>query len=84
LLFGATGAVFAVELLWLAPNRPPVAIALERLELRAEPRADLPSLATVRPGVAVEVHGSLGGSWLRVAIGDRIGYAPAATLAVVE
>lgn len=84
LLCGAAGAVFAVELLWLAPNRPPVAIALERLELRAEPRADLPALATVRPGVALEVHGSLGGSWLRVAIGDRIGYVPAATLAVVE
>lgn len=83
-LCGAAGSVFAVELLWLAPNRPPVAIALERLELRAEPRADLPSLATVRPGVAVEVHGSLGGSWLRVAIGDRIGYVPAPTLAVVD
>ncbi|MFN8827633.1 MAG: hypothetical protein ACK501_21910 [Planctomycetota bacterium] len=83
-LCGAAGAVFAVELLWLAPNRPPVAIALERLELRAEPRADLPSLATVRPGVAVGVQGSQGGSWLRVAIGDRIGYVPASTLAVVE
>lgn len=84
LLLLAGGAVFAVELLWLAPNRPPRAIALEPLELRAEPRADLPAVATVRPGVEVEVHGSVGGSWVRVRIGDRIGYAPGAAVAVVE
>lgn len=74
----------AAELLWLAPARPMRAIALQRLELAAEPRADLPALATVRPGVTVTVLGSAVGSFVRVQAGDRIGYVPTASVGVID
>lgn len=78
------GCAIAVELLWLAPARPLRAIALQRLELAAEPRTDLPALATVRPGVTVTVLGSAVGSFVRVQAGDRIGYVPTASVGVIE
>jgi hypothetical protein len=79
----APGVLFAVELLWLAPSRPAVAVALERVAIVAEPRDGLDAIATVRAGVVLDVLGSGQGTWLRVRIGDQRGYVPGAALAVV-
>ncbi|MBL9077143.1 MAG: BatD family protein [Planctomycetes bacterium] len=76
--------VVALDLLWWAPNRPPRAIALQKLELVSEPREGLAPVATVRPGVEVALLGSAAGTFVRVAAGDRIGFAPRAAVAVVE
>ncbi len=78
----APAVLLALEVLWWQPARPPQGIALRELPVVAEPRADLPPVATVRPGAALAV---LGGdeTWLRVRAGDRRGYVRAADLAVV-
>ncbi len=80
----APGLFFAIDLLWLGPSRPPRAIALQKLAIVSEPRADLTAIATVRAGVAVEVLGGDTGSFVRVRVGDKSGYAPSAEVAVVR
>ena len=80
----APGAALAVDLVWIEPSRPPVAIALQKLSIVSEPRAGLEPLATIRPGVAVTVLGGASGAFVRVAAGDRLGYAPRDGVAVVE
>jgi SH3-like domain-containing protein len=78
------GALLAVELLWLAPARPPVGVALAKLSLYAEPRTGLEAIASVKPGVTLAIVGGGEGEWLRVAAGDRTGFAPRAQIAPVE
>lgn len=69
--------------LWL-PARPPLAIAGQELSLVAEPRRDLPAVATVRAGKEVEVLGSALGSFVRVRVGERVGYVESARLLLVQ
>ncbi|MBL8749169.1 MAG: BatD family protein [Planctomycetes bacterium] len=80
----APGLFFAIDLLWLGPARPPRAIALQKIAVVSEPRADLVPVATLRAGVAVEVLGGDSGSFVRVRVGDKSGYAPSADVAVVR
>jgi tetratricopeptide (TPR) repeat protein len=77
-------AWLALELLWLAPQRPQPAIARQKLSLVSEPRADLPPLLTVRPGVTVELLGSAQGAYVRVRVGERVGYAAVQDLLPIE
>jgi hypothetical protein len=78
------GAWLALEALWLAPMRPVHAIALKPLALLSEPRTGLEPVATVRAGVTVGLLGGGQGSFVRVSAGDRSGYAPRESVAVVE
>lgn len=82
-LLAAPGVWFAVEA-WLAADRGVRAVAVEPLQLVAEPRQDLPPVATVRPGVVVTLPGRGEGAFVRVRAGDREGYAPSAAVAVIE
>lgn len=68
---------------WL-PARPPLAIAGQELSLVAEPSRDLPALATVRAGKEVLVLGSALGSFVRVRVGERVGYVESARLLLVQ
>jgi SH3-like domain-containing protein len=79
----APGVLFAVELLLLAPARPPAAVALEKVAIVAEPRDGLEAIATVRAGVVLDVLGSGQGAWMRVGIGEKRGYVPSAAVLVV-
>lgn len=85
---GSLGAVLGVGLLvdalWWLPAEPPRAVALHELALVAEPRAGLEAVATLRPGVVVEVLGGDAGRWLRVRAGDRVGYGPREQFGVVQ
>lgn len=83
-LLAAPGLWLAVDALAFAPARPPIAVALQKLQLVAEPRAGLEPVATVREGVCVELVGGGEGSYARVRAGDRIGFAPREHVAVVE
>lgn len=74
----------AVEVLWLAPARPLEAIALQQLAITSEPRTDLEPVATVRPGVTVDLRGSTDGAFVRLTAGDRSGYAERAAIAVIR
>jgi len=78
------GLALAVDLVWIEPSRPPLAIALQKLAIVSEPRAGLEPVATVRPGVGVAVLGGASGSFVRVAAGDRSGYVPRDAVALVE
>ena len=78
------GLWLAAEEVWLGPSRRPVAIALTAIAITSEPRADLDAVATVRPGVAVDVLGSTQGAFVRVSAAGRSGYVPTAAIAVVE
>ena len=80
----APSLVVALDLVWWGPNRPPRAIALQKLSLSSEPRAGLEPVATVRPGVAVDLLGSAAGAFVRVAAGDRSGYVPRDAVAPIE
>ncbi|MBX3462359.1 MAG: hypothetical protein KF830_04255 [Planctomycetes bacterium] len=77
-------AVVAIDLVWLEPQRPPRAIALQRLSLLSEPRAGLEPVAVVRAGVEVDLLGGAEGAFVRIAAGDRSGYAPRSAIAVVD
>ncbi len=77
-------AVVALDLLWFAPQQPAHAIALQKLALVSEPRAGLEPVATVRPGVELSLLGGAQGTFVRVAAGDRIGYAPSDAVAIVQ
>ena len=76
--------LLAVELLWLGPARPPLAIALKALPLVAEPRAGMQPVATVQPGVALVLRSGSSGEWVRVEADGRSGYAPQQDIAIVE
>lgn len=77
--------VLAAELLVFGPQRPPRAIVTAQAALRAEPREakELPVLATLAPGAAVEWLG-IAGEWARVRAGGRSGYVPAAAVEPVR
>ena len=77
-------AWLAVELLWVEPTRSARAIALQKVAIVSEPRADLEPVATVRPGVEVEVLGGGDGSFVRVRAADRSGYAARDGFAIVQ
>ncbi len=77
-------SAFAIELSWLAPARLPGAIALQSLEITAEPKAGLSPVATVRPGVRVELLGGTEGGFVRVRAADRSGFVPREHIAVIE
>ncbi|HZN41289.1 MAG TPA: BatD family protein [Planctomycetota bacterium] len=78
------GAWLALEALWLAPMRPVHAIARKPLALLSEPRLGLEPVATVRAGVTVGLLGGGQGTFVRVQAGDRSGYTPRESVAVVE
>ena len=78
------GLALAFDLLWVQPNRPRAGIALQQLQITAEPRADAPVVAKVQPGVEVEIAGGDGGSWYAVRIEDRKGYAAGKAVAEVR
>lgn len=79
----APAVALAVDLLWLQPNRLPLGIALRELPVLAEPRAGLAPIATVRPGVDLEILGGDQGAFVRVRVGERTGYAARDAVAVV-
>jgi hypothetical protein len=83
------GLLLLPGLLWtavpaIAGTAAPAAIALQPLQLTSEPRAGLEPVATVRPGVAVELLGGSDGSFVRVRAGERVGYAARELVAVIE
>ncbi len=78
--------ILAVELLLLAPMRPPMGIVLtDRVAVFAEPReaADLQAVLTLRAGVEVEVLAA-GPEWSKVRVGERSGYLRAESLQLVN
>lgn len=77
------GALLVVPTLLGSDDRPR-AVAVQRLQLVAEPRPGLEPVATVRPGVLVELLGGSEGAYVRVRAGDRSGYAPREGVAVLE
>ncbi|MHC5064428.1 MAG: BatD family protein [Planctomycetota bacterium] len=75
-----------IELLVLAPMRPPTGIVLpDRASVFAEPResADLQAVLTLRAGVQVEVLAE-GPVWSKVRVGDRSGYLRASEIQVIS
>ena len=78
------GLWLAVEQLWLAPARPPVGIALQKVAVVSEPRAGLEPIATVRAGVALPVLGGDQGAFVRIAVEGRSGYVPREMVAIVQ
>lgn len=78
------GLVLAVDVVWLAPNQPLTAVALDELKVTSEPRADMDAVATVRRGVLVELGGSTQGAFVRVQVDGRSGYVPRASVGVVD
>ncbi|MCA8964189.1 MAG: BatD family protein [Planctomycetes bacterium] len=78
------GCIAALEVLWLGPARPPNAIALQKVEVVAEPRAGLQPVATVRAGVALPVLGGGEGAYVRVQVGARTGFVRREQLGLVR
>jgi len=76
--------LLALDLGWWLPARAPMAIAGQELALVAEPRPDLPAVATVRAGKELAVLGSSLGSFVRVRVGERTGYVESARLLLVQ
>jgi tetratricopeptide (TPR) repeat protein len=83
-LFLAPGCALAAEVLWLGPARPPLAIALKDLPIVSEPREGLPAIATVRAGKELDLLGGDQGTFVRVQVGERSGYAARERLAIVR
>lgn len=83
-LLALPAALAAAEVLCWGPARPPAAIALQQFSLVAEPREGLAALATVQPGATVLVLGGGEGTYLRLQVGERIGFAPRAAFALVR
>lgn len=76
--------VLVVDLVLLAPGRPPGGIVLAKnAALVSEPRAGLVPLAQLRSGVRVEVLGRFPG-WTKIAVGGKSGYLPEAEIGVIE
>ncbi|MFK7741907.1 MAG: BatD family protein [Planctomycetota bacterium] len=78
------GALLAVWMLAIHAARPARAIAVEPLALTAEPRLDLDPVASVRPGVAVELTGRAEGDFVLVQAGKSRGYAPRASVRLIR
>lgn len=78
------GLVLAVDLVWLTPMAPVQAVALQALEVTAEPRAGMDAVAKVRPGAIVSLRGSMGGEFVRIDASGRTGYVAADAIAVIE
>jgi len=76
--------VLAVDVVWLAPNRPVMAVALDELQVTSEPRVDMDAVATVRRGVVVELGGSANGAFVRVHVNGRAGYVPRDAVGIVD
>jgi tetratricopeptide (TPR) repeat protein len=73
-----------LEVAWWGPVRPPKGIVtVPKVALRAEPKAELEALMTIRAGVAVAVLQE-GPAWTRVRLRDRQGYLPNDSLVVVR
>ncbi len=73
-----------MEVAWWGPLRPATGIVIApKVALRAEPKAELSALMTVRAGVAVAVLKE-GPAWTRVRLRDREGYVPKDSLEVVR
>lgn len=83
-LFAAPGIALAVEVALLAPDRPPQAVALDKLAVVSEPRAGLEAVATVRPGVVISLLGGSDGTFVRVQAGERSGYVRRELIAPIE
>ena len=76
--------VFAAEVVWLAPSRPPRAIiTAPRVDLVAEPRAGLEPVLKLRRGVRVELVGE-SEAWASVRVDGRRGYIPSGAIGVVR
>lgn len=76
--------VLSVEILFLAPGRPPAAIVVaERAGVVAEPRAGLDAVVKLRRGARVHVLGE-GPQWVKVRAGAREGYVPADAVEVID
>jgi len=75
--------LLAFDVLWLEPRQPSEGIALVPVPVQAEPRGDLPPVATVRAGAALSVLGR-SETWLRVEAGGRKGYARSDQVAEVR
>jgi len=73
-----------LDLVWLEPGRPLRAVALAELSLTAEPREGLDAVASVRPGVIVGLRARGEGEYVRVVVGERSGYAPRASVGIVD
>ncbi len=79
------GVMLALELLLLRPNRPMRAVALQKVELLAEPREGLEAVARVAPGVLLEWRGGAAiGGFVRVAVDGLQGYAATENVAPVR
>lgn len=78
------GCIVALEVLWLGPQRPGLAIALDEVAVVAEPRAGLVPVATVQRGVALPVLGGGEGAFVRVQVGERSAFAPREQLGLVR
>jgi len=68
----------------LAARAMPEAVVLRKVGLVAEPRDGLEAVATVRPGVLVQLLGGSEGRFVRVRADDRSGYAPRDAIAPIE
>jgi len=76
--------LLTVELLVLAPARPPRGILVaERGAVTAEPRSGLEPVVKLRRGASVDVLGE-GPTWVKVRAGEREGYLPADAVAVIR
>ena len=78
------GVILVVDAVWLAPSKPLMAVALDELRVTAEPREGMDAVATVRPGVMLPLGGGASGSFVRVEVNGRVGYAQRDLIGVVE
>lgn len=78
--------VILVEVGFLSANRAPAGVVVEpKVDLRAEPRADLEALKSLRAGVRVEVlTAGTTAKWLQVRVDGRRGYVPSSAVDVVQ
>jgi hypothetical protein len=74
----------ALDVVWLTPFGPVRAVALNALQVTAEPREGMVPVANVRAGATVDVLGGHSGEFVRVDASGRPGYVAAADIAVIE
>jgi len=80
----ALGLTLVIDVVVLQSGRPAMAVALEELQVTAEPRVDMSAVATVRPGVMVALGGGSSGAFVRVEVAGRVGYVPRASVGIVD
>jgi len=83
-IFLVPATALALDVVWLTPMGPTEAVALEALQVTAEPRAGMAPVANVRPGATVEVLGGQAGEFVRIDASGRSGYVAAASVAVIK